>query len=58
MSRTRTKNCDQCQTAAEIMYRVQIDRSGQWQFVCSDCWPLLCPDNPNYVYGGTWKSQK
>jgi hypothetical protein len=43
---------------AETMYRIQADRSHQWQFVCGDCWPLLSHNNPDYVYGGTWKAHK
>jgi hypothetical protein len=58
MPRIRTKNCDRCQIAASVLYRVQFDRSGQWQFVCDDCWLPLSQNNADYVYGGTWKARK
>ena len=58
MARIRTKTCDRCQLSADILYRVRVDRSGDWQFVCDNCWQLLDRDNPDYVYGGTWKARK
>ncbi|MEM1279534.1 MAG: hypothetical protein AAF827_01695 [Cyanobacteria bacterium P01_D01_bin.6] len=58
MTRVREKHCDRCQTQATVLYRVQIDASGRWQFVCDACWPIVQTDNPNYVYGGTWKARK
>jgi hypothetical protein len=58
MVRTRTKACDRCQIIATTMYRIRVDQSDRWQFVCSDCWMLLSHNNPDYVYGGTWKSRK
>ena len=57
MVRNRTKACDRCKTIVEIMYRIQTDKSTGWQFVCSDCWTLLS-NQPNYIYGGTWKARK
>jgi len=56
--RIRTKTCDRCQQLSDILYRIQADNSGKWQFVCDDCWQLLSQNNPNYVYGGTWKARK
>ncbi|NEP16803.1 MAG: hypothetical protein F6J97_07840 [Leptolyngbya sp. SIO4C1] len=56
--RLRQKQCDRCQATAAVLYRVQIDQSGQWQFVCDACWPEVSQNNPHYVYGGTWKAQK
>lgn len=66
MVRIRTKKCDRCQLPADILYRVRVvgetspieNRAGDWQFVCHDCWQLLDRDNPDYVYGGTWKARK
>ena len=58
MVRIRTKKCNRCQAPADILYRVRVDKSGDWQFVCDDCWQLLDRDNPDYVYGGTWKARK
>jgi hypothetical protein len=57
MTRNRTKACDKCQLIAGTMYRIQINKSVDWQFVCHDCWTLLS-NQPNYIYGGTWKARK
>jgi hypothetical protein len=54
----RTKTCDRCQLLSDILYRVRLDRSGDWWFVCNDCWQSLSQDNFDYVYGGTWKAHK
>ena len=58
MLRLREKQCDRCQILAAVLYRVQIDVSGHWQFVCDACWAIVQKDNPDYVYGGTWKARK
>jgi hypothetical protein len=58
MTRNRSKHCDYCQLSADTMYRIQADRSNQWQFACNSCWLLLSVNNPDYVYGGTWKARK
>ncbi|RZM75222.1 hypothetical protein [Leptolyngbya iicbica] len=58
MARVREKQCDRCQTMATVLYRVQIDESGRWQFVCPHCWPTVQQNNPHYTYGGTWKARK
>ncbi|HEY9888921.1 MAG TPA: hypothetical protein V6D02_11005 [Candidatus Obscuribacterales bacterium] len=58
MKRVRTKACDRCATLAATLYRVQIDGSGAWLFVCDRCWPIVQTDNPHYTYGGTWKARK
>jgi hypothetical protein len=55
--RIRTKICDRCRIESNLMYRIQVDRSRQWQFVCGDCWQLVS-NHPNYIYGGTWKAHK
>jgi hypothetical protein len=58
MVRIRIKTCDRCQHPAEVLYRIQLDRAGEWQFMCNNCWQLLDRDRPDYVYGGTWKARK
>ncbi|MEM1309396.1 MAG: hypothetical protein AAGF98_07950 [Cyanobacteria bacterium P01_H01_bin.153] len=58
MARVREKVCDRCQALANTLYRVQIDATGQWRFVCDTCWPTVQKDNPHYAYGGTWKARK
>lgn len=59
MSRSiRTKLCNRCSQPAPVLYRVQYDESGDWIFVCGECWSSVSQDNPYYVYGGTWKAQK
>jgi len=58
MARVRQKTCDRCQVVAKVLYRVQLDASARWQFVCPDCWPSVQQDNPDYTYGGTWKARK
>ncbi|MGB3533891.1 MAG: hypothetical protein WBA13_10285 [Microcoleaceae cyanobacterium] len=58
MKRIRQKRCAFCQEFKSVLYRVQYDPSQQWVFVCQNCWKTINPDNPHYVYGGTWKAQK
>jgi hypothetical protein len=58
MVRIRVKTCDRCETIAEVLYRIQIDRSNQWQFICDNCHQAVRSDHPDYIYGGTWKSRK
>jgi protein-arginine kinase activator protein McsA len=58
MQRSRTKPCYLCQKSAPVLYRIQRDESGEWIFVCADCWQQVSQDNPHYVYGGTWKAEK
>jgi hypothetical protein len=58
MVRIREKKCDRCQLTADVLYRVRVDKSGDWQFMCDRCWQLLDLSNPDYVYGGTWKARK
>ncbi|MGK7956921.1 MAG: hypothetical protein AB4063_16985 [Crocosphaera sp.] len=58
MKRIRHKQCNLCHTVSNTLYRVQIDSSQQWQFICQHCWHQVHHDNPYYVYGGTWKSKK
>ena len=57
MGRIREKSCDLCDNFSKVLYRIQIDSSQQWRFVCQQCWQSV-HDNPYYVYGGTWKGKK
>lgn len=54
----RVKRCDRCDRLAPVLYRVRYDESGQWIFVCPQCWQPVSLDNPHYTYGGTWKAKK
>lgn len=56
--RVRSKRCDRCSNAADVLYRVQYDNSGEWKFICLACYPIVSQNNPAYVYGGTWKAEK
>ena len=58
IKRIRTKACDCCCKTADTLYRVRIDESRRWGFVCPACLERLKPGNPFYQYGGTWKSKK
>ena len=52
----KKKNCDHCDKDANIMYRVQIDTTKKWIFICKSCLNHLKPGNKSYRYGGTWKA--
>ena len=52
----KKKNCDHCDKDATIMYRVQIDTTKKWIFICKSCLNYLKPSNKSYRYGGTWKA--
>ncbi len=58
MGRIRQKKCDRCHISSKLLYRVQIDSSQQWRFMCPNCWQQVSENNPHYVYGGTWKARK
>ncbi len=58
MGRIREKICDRCYQPGLILYRVQIDETGEWKFICDRCWPDVRHGNPHYTYGGTWKARK
>lgn len=58
IKRIRTKACARCQKSNDVLYRVRIDESQEWIFVCPVCLEEVKPDNPRYQYGGTWKSKK
>ncbi len=56
--RTRQKPCDRCKAPSIALFRVQVSAEGLWIFVCGACLELVKPGNPDYRYGGTWKSRK
>ncbi|MEO1520706.1 MAG: hypothetical protein AAFU78_07990 [Cyanobacteria bacterium J06633_2] len=56
--RDRHKPCSICSEEKSVLFRVQIDTHPTWHFVCEDCLKTVKSDNPNYIYGGTWKAQK
>lgn len=58
VKRIRTKSCARCQKTSDVLYRVRIDESQEWIFVCPVCLEEVKPNNPRYQYGGTWKSKK
>jgi hypothetical protein len=37
------------------MYRVRIDQTKNWYFLCKSCTETNIARNKFYVYGGTWK---
>ena len=58
MGRFRQKSCTLCQQSEPVLYRIQYDQSHRWVFVCRRCWEKVSKNNPDYVYGGTWKAKK
>jgi hypothetical protein len=56
MVRYREKACAVCQLSASTLFRVQLDRSQQWYFVCQECGQSADPTY--YRYGGTWQAKK
>ena len=58
IKRIRTKACERCQKTNDVLFRVRLDESRVWIFVCPVCLELVKPGNPIYQYGGTWKSKK
>ncbi|MCY2976853.1 MAG: hypothetical protein NTW52_19525 [Planctomycetota bacterium] len=58
VKRIRSKCCDRCKKNEDVLYRVRIDESRAWIFVCPDCLEQVKPGNSFYQYGGTWKSKK
>lgn len=51
------KPCDRCKQLNSLRYRIQYDRTKCWILVCPSCWQKLSDRNPDYCYGGTWKSR-
>jgi hypothetical protein len=58
IKRIREKECSGCKLLKDTLFRVRIERDGDWVFVCDDCLEKVKPNNPHYQYGGTWKSKK
>lgn len=58
IKRVRTKACEPCEKNSDVLYRVRIDLSRRWIFVCPNCLDSVKGGNPLYQYGGTWKSKK
>jgi hypothetical protein len=58
VKRIRTKACQRCGKNDDTLYRIRLDESRLWVFVCLDCLELVKPGNRHYQYGGTWKSKK
>jgi len=56
--RVREKSCSRCWIVSDVLYRVRIEKDGDWIFVCPGCLGEVKPENPHYQYGGTWKSRK
>ena len=44
-----------CKFEKNLMFRVKLDRSKNWYFLCKECTEENKANNTNYVYGGTWK---
>lgn len=57
-TRVRQKSCQRCLVVSDRLFRVQADSSKQWLLLCPSCQRLVSADNPEYVYGGTWKATK
>jgi hypothetical protein len=51
----KTKLCHICQAEQSLMFRVKLDTSKCWYFLCKKCTEINKSINTNYVYGGTWK---
>jgi len=48
-------NCDCCEQAGPLHYRVSSDQCDGWIFVCPSCWPRIRAQE-GYRYGGTRKA--
>jgi len=53
----RKKTCDKCGLKDIIMFRVKIDLSKKWIFLCKKCTDYSKKNNHNHTYGGTWKGK-
>ena len=51
----KTKNCETCETAHSILFRIKKDSTKKWYFLCRACTEKNKKRNANYRYGGTWK---
>ena len=52
------KSCHQCSLQQDTLFRIRIQENKNWVFVCQDCLKIVRPENPHYLYGGTWKNRK
>jgi len=44
-----------CKVEKNLMFRVKLDTSKNWYFLCKECTEESKANNTNYAYGGTWK---
>jgi len=54
----KTKPCFRCAKPAEVAYRVRLDATKAWVFICGRCVVPAKTNNPHYAYGGTWKGSR
>jgi hypothetical protein len=54
----KTKVCAVCRAETDVAYRVRMNATRLWVFICYACLDRVKPGNPHYVYGGTWKSSR
>ncbi|MEM6552368.1 MAG: hypothetical protein AAF750_09610 [Planctomycetota bacterium] len=50
----RTKTCFKCFMPCLSLFRVQVDHTARWKFVCDMCWDAVAENNPHYKFGGVW----
>jgi len=50
------KECDLCNKADLIHYRVKSKNHQSWIFCCKQCWNIVSKER-QYSYGGTRKSK-
>ena len=51
----KVKECAKCRKSENVMYRVKINATKNWFFLCKDCTNIEKNNNKFYIYGGTWK---
>lgn len=57
--RVRSKECQQCKTPGDVLYRCRYGEQKAWVFLCQKCLKeVKTVYGDSYQYGGTWKSQK
>ena len=49
----KKKTCDKCGLAYFIMFRVKIDTSKKWVFLCKKCTEYNKKNNYNYIHAYT-----
>ena len=50
-----SKDCKVCKSSHSLLFRVKINSSKEWYFLCKKCTEENKRDNKYYRYGGTWK---